>query len=169
MKKLLTISAIALAVMSGSAMAAKDVSFVGTVTDVTCDLNPTVNGATQNLISLGTVAKGATGTGVDFSLKADTASTACANLPGKTSIVFTGPMTAAGLAATSGAATDAIVVLKAKNDTANNVAPITQMDNTRVFDSTKIGTDGAQYTAALKGGAVAGDFHSTVSYMVAYH
>lgn len=40
-KNLLAVSALALAVMSGSALAASgDVQFLGVVTDTTCDVNP---------------------------------------------------------------------------------------------------------------------------------
>lgn len=57
-KHLLTVSALALAVMSGSALAANggDVQFIGTVTDTTCDIVPEANGAVSNVVQLGNVA-----------------------------------------------------------------------------------------------------------------
>ncbi|EFA3718433.1 TPA: hypothetical protein OBQ40_003318 [Escherichia coli] len=67
MKKLMIASAIAMAMTVGSAMAAdlgsqqKEIQFLGTVSEVTCDISAVVDGAVDNVVQLGTVKKGEMG------------------------------------------------------------------------------------------------------------
>lgn len=170
-KNLLVVSALAMAVLSGSAMAANEVQFLGVVTDTTCDLVPEVNGSVKNLVQLGTVQKGATGTLVDFTLKADPAAPGCAtaDLAGKVATIgWGGPFDTTGLKPQGGAATDAYVLLATKNAQTTAIQNITSTHSNADFDAEKLTTDGAQFTAALKGGQVVGDYSSAAAYVVAY-
>lgn len=181
-KHLLTVSALALAVMSGSALAANggDVQFIGTVTDTTCDIVPEANGAVSNVVQLGNVATSTAaaaagdtsnqGTVVNFALKPK-AGTTC-NPAGMTnaSFAFAGPLEVTGLAPQSGAATDAMVKLSAVNATGgahdiNKTQSVSQVTLTDLNDAAK----GAQFSAQLIGGAQAGDYNSAVAYVVAYN
>lgn len=171
-KNLLTVSALALAVLSGSAMAANEVQFLGVVTDTTCDLVPEVSGAVKNMVQLGSVQKGATGTAIDFTLKADAAAPGCGttDLAGKVATIgWGGPFNATGLTAQSGAATDAITLIKTKNAQTTPVQAITSSTTNANFDAEKLTTDGAQFTAQLQGGQVVGDYQSAAAYVVAYN
>lgn len=169
-KNLLAVSALALAVMSGSAMAANEIQFLGVVTDTTCDLTPSVNGGVNSLVQLGSVTKNAISTTpVDFVLKADPAATGCGNLTGKATIGWNGPFNSEGLKAQGGAATDAVTLISTKNAQTTAVQSITQSHLSIDFDATKLTTDGAQFTATLKGGNDIGDYNSTAAYVVAYN
>ncbi|MBC6504702.1 fimbrial protein [Citrobacter freundii] len=171
-KNLLAVSALALAVMSGSAMAANEVQFLGVVTDTTCDLTPSVNGSVNGLVQLGSVTKTATGTPVDFALKADPTAPGCgtADLQGKVATIgWNGPFNTDGLKPQSGTATDAVALIASKNAQTTAIQPITQSHLSAGFDASILTTDGAQFTAALKGGAVAGDYQSAAAYVVGYN
>ncbi|MBC3378678.1 fimbrial protein [Serratia fonticola] len=170
-KNLLVVSALAMAVLSGSAMAANEVQFLGVVSDTTCDITPVVNGSVKNLVQLGTVAKGITGNPVDFTLKADPNAPGCgtADLAGKVATIgWGGPLDTTGLKPQGGLATDAYVLLATKNATTTAVQSITSTHSNADFDAEKLTTDGAQFTAALKGGQVVGDYSSAAAYVVAY-
>ncbi|EAT8962729.1 fimbrial protein [Salmonella enterica] len=173
-KQFLAVSALALAVMSGSALAApQDVQFVGAVTDATCNIKPEVGGTTGNYVQMGTVAKGGVQqTGIPFTLKAvpGTGNNAC-TLTGMStaSVSWVGNFDSDGLKAQSGAAYDAKAIIEPVNAKAN--APITNANTTSEFDSNKLtatNPDGLQFTAKLKGGSQAGDYVSSAAFVVAY-
>lgn len=175
-KSLFAVSALALAVMSGSAMAANDVQFIGAVTDTTCNLVPEVNGATVNVVHLGTVATGAAGKPVEFTLKrgSDAGCSALTNTGAPTSatIGWQGPFNAAGLSNQSGTATGAVMTLKTVN-AKDTQKTITNAVSSADFDVSKIATsagtaDGAKFEATLTGGATAGTFISSAAFAVAY-
>lgn len=171
-KQLLAVSALALAVMSGSALAANEVQFLGVVTDSTCDLTPSVNGSVNVLVQLGSVKKGGTGSTVDFALKADPTVTGCGtnDLQGKVATIgWNGPFNGEGLKTQTGAATDAVALISSKNAQTTAVQAITQSHLSADFDASILTTDGAQYTAALKGGTAVGDYQSAAAYVVAYN
>lgn len=169
-KNLLAVSALALAVMSGSALAANgEVQFLGVVTDTTCDLKPETGGAVNNLVQLGTVAKSTAGNVVNFALKADPAAPGCAALTGKATIGWTGPFSVTGLKAQSGLATDAWTKIDTVNAQTTAAQNINSTHLSSDFDAAKLTTDGAQFTAQLNGGTIVGDYQSAAAFVVAYN
>ncbi|HHA7952860.1 TPA: fimbrial protein [Salmonella enterica] len=181
-KSALAISALSLAMLSGVASAtvndanlnANNVRFLGTVTDTTCNLIPYVNGSATNVVNVGTVAKGLDGTAVEFLLKPDGKNQCDAivdtNTPAnnKTAhIAFMGALTDTGLANQTGTAVDAYVEIVAINST-QTTDPITQSDDVRQIAGTTLVTDGAKFTAKLKGGQTVGDYQSAIAYQVSY-
>ncbi|CAD6106152.1 fimbrial protein [Escherichia coli] len=178
MKKVFIASAIAMAMASGSAAANQqaEVQFLGVVTEVTCDITPSVNGNTSSVVQLGTIQKGQSGQWVDFALKAkDPAAAGCAGLTGANkvaTVVFQGPLGDKGLENTSGTATDATVSLKTVNakDTAEQT--INKTTNSINFAAEKILSDGYQFKAQLNSDNVtgtAGTFDSALAYAVVYN
>ncbi|HII3146300.1 TPA: fimbrial protein PefA [Citrobacter braakii] len=169
-KNLLAVSALALAVMSGSALAANgEVQFLGVVTDTTCDLKPEVGGTVNNLVQLGTVAKSTAGTVVNFALKADAAQAGCAALTGKATIGWAGPFSNNGLKAQSGLATDAWTKIDTVNADTTPAQNINSTHLSSLFDATKLTSDGAKFTAQLNGGLIAGNYQSAAAFVVAYN
>ncbi|MGS0639263.1 fimbrial protein [Citrobacter sp. VF227] len=169
-KYLLAVSALALAVMSGSAMAASgEVQFLGVVTDVTCDLKPEVGGAVNNLVQLGTASTGGAGNEVGFTLKADGTQAGCQNLTGNVTIGWSGPFDANGLKAQSGLASDAWTRIYAVNAVTTPLQDINSGTLSTDFDATKLTTDGAQFNAYLNGGGIVGDYQSAAAFVVAYN
>ncbi len=174
-KQFLAVSALALAVMSGSALAApQDVQFVGAVTDSTCNIKPEVGGTTGNFVQMGTVTKGTEQqTGTAFTLKAvpGTGTTNACTLTGMTtaSVSWVGNFDTDGLKAQSGAAHDAYAIITPVNAKAST--PITSANTTSEFESNKLTAatpEGLQFTAKLKGGKQAGDYVSSAAFVVAY-
>lgn len=169
-KNLLTVSALALAMMSGSVLAANgEVQFLGVVTDTTCNLKSEIGGAVSNLVQLGTVAKSTAGTAVNFALKADAAQSGCSSLAGKATIGWAGPFSTTGLKAQSGLATDAWTKIDTVNAQTTAVQNINSTHLSSDFDATKLTTDGAQFTAQLNGGNITGDYRSAAAFVVAYN
>ncbi|MBC6504654.1 fimbrial protein PefA [Citrobacter freundii] len=173
-KQLLALSALTLALMYGSAMAAHgDVQFTGVVTNTTCDVNPGVGGAVNNLVQLGTAAPGGQGSIVNFSLKPDMTQAGCTGLTGANTVTITwnGPFDANGLTAQSGAATDAWTEITHTNATGTAVT----IDATSLSSSISgdefiaNGGDGATFTAQLNAGNNPGDYVSAAAYIVAYN
>lgn len=171
-KNLLAVSALALAVMSGSALAASgDVQFLGVVTDTTCDVNPGVNGAVNSVVQLGTAPINDKGGTVDFSLKPDMSQAGCQNLTNASTVTigWTGPFDGNGLKLQSGAATGAWTEIKTTNATANQTINTTNLSADIAGDVfIANGGEGMKFTAQLNGGATAGDYHSAAAYVVAY-
>lgn len=173
-KQFLAVSALALAVISGSALAApQDVQFVGVVTDMTCDIKPEVNGTTGNYVQLGSVKASTTGSDIQFALKADagTGANSCGTMAAnKTATVsWIGSFDANGLTANSGAATDAVALIKTVNSSAAQQVTMTSGANEADFNAANLtnGT-GLKFTAALKGGAQKGDYISSAAFLVQY-
>ncbi|ECC9924305.1 fimbrial protein PefA [Salmonella enterica subsp. enterica] len=172
-KNLLAVSALALAVMSGSALAASgDVQFIGVVTDTTCDVNPGVNGSVSNLVQLGTAETGNTGPLVNFSLKPDMTQSGCQGLTNTNAVTigWAGPFDANGLTAQSGTATDAWTEIKHTNATVLTTITASSLSSVMTGDVfIANGGQGATFTAQLNGGATAGDYQSAAAYVVAYN
>ncbi|MEG2398562.1 MAG: fimbrial protein [Citrobacter sp.] len=170
-KNLLAVSALALAVMSGSALAANgEVQFLGVVTDTTCDLKPEAGGTVNNLVQLGTVAKNTAGPVVNFALKADATQAGCAALTGKATIGWSGPFSTTGLKAQSGVASDAWTKIDTVNaDGAQVVQNINSTHLSSDFKADLLTIDGAKFTAQLNGGGTAGDYQSAAAFVVAYN
>lgn len=172
-KNLLAISALALVVMSSSAMAASnEVTFLGAVTNTTCDLTTTVGGVAQpnGVVQLGTVAPNAEGKTVAFALKAaNPADPACAALTSTDTATVSwasSSLGATGFGITSGAAADSLVLVNSLN--AKTPGAINANTSIVDFAADKVLTDGLQFDAKLKGGATIGDFKSVASFAVAY-
>lgn len=171
MKKSIIASIIALGVLGGTAHAANEVTFLGTVSATTCDLTTSVNGAAQpnQVVQLGTVAKGVTGQPVDFAMKpANPTAPGCQNLAQKTATVSwaSAALDGEGFGATSGAAGDAKVLVDSVNS--KNPGAVNANASTVDFDANNLTTDGLKFTAKLKGGQTEGDFKSVASFAVAY-
>lgn len=175
MKKLFSLSVLSLALLSGNALAGNgEIRFIGAVTDVTCNLVPSVGGSVNNTIQLGTASLTTPATAVDFSLKSDMAAD-CSALQDDdvVSIAFMGPLNDAGLANQSGLATDAIVEIKSVNATAaaDNTVVIKQGSDKRAFKGSLFstaGAAGAQFTAQLVGKTEQGDYQSALAFAVSY-
>lgn len=171
MKKLMIASAIAMAMVAGSAMASTgNVKFFGNVSAITCDLTPEVGGGLVDTIQLGTVASTGQGDDIPFTLKATSAAGGCANLATKTAnIAWTGPLGAQGFENQGGLAADAYVAVKTVNGKSAPEQTVTSSDSTVDFDAAKATTDGFQFTATLHGNnSAAGDFRSVAAYAVTY-
>ncbi|BAT36929.1 predicted fimbrial protein [Escherichia albertii] len=171
MKKLMIASAIAMSFFGGSAVASQgDIQFFGNVTEVTCDVTPEVDGNVTDLVQLGTVKKGETGKEIDLVFKATSpAGDECSSLSsGNTaSVAWMGNLTADGIGAQGGLASDAYVILKPANGQADDA--ITSANYVATFDAEKVTNgDGLQFKAQLKGGSIPGDFRSAAAYAVTY-
>lgn len=171
MKKSIIASIIALGVLGGTAHAANEVTFLGSVNAATCDLTTSVNGAAQpnQVVQLGTVQAGQTGTAVEFAMKpADASAQGCQNLNTKTVTVSwaSSALNADGFGATSGAATDAVVLVNSVNS--KTPGAVNANTSTVDFDGANLTTDGLKFNAQLKGGQTEGDFKSVAAFAVAY-
>lgn len=172
-KNLLAVSALALAVMSGSALAASgDVQFLGVVTDTTCDVNPGVNGAVNSVVQLGTASTNGKGSIVNFSLKPDMSQTGCQNLAtGNTvTIGWTGPFDGNGLKAQSGVADDAWTEIKTTNATVDKTINTTNL-SAEIAGVQFIANNGQgmTFSARLNGVTKTGDYQSAAAYVVGYN
>ncbi|MCO5784426.1 hypothetical protein [Citrobacter meridianamericanus] len=173
------ISSLALAVMSGSAMAGINggqVEFSGVVANATCDIGLVSNGSSSNVIDLGT----ASTTGnkqssqVSFVLQPSNACTVTPTTTGSTTattqtqanISFTGNFDSVGLKPTSGSATDARLKLIAANSVSENTE-INKSNNSAAFTLAEL-NKGASFKTYLQAGALSGDYHSNLVYSVTY-
>lgn len=169
MKRLMVASAIAMAIVANFAMAQHgDVKFFGNVSEITCDVTPSIDGSVSDLVQLGTVSPKGEGEDKSFILKAKNISGGdCSALAGKTaSIAWTGNLTSEGIGAQGGLARDAYVILAPENGKAHNA--INASNNIAEFDAGKLAAEGFKFTAKLKGGDMAGDFQSAAAYVVTY-
>lgn len=190
MKKSMIASLVALGLVSGLAQADdKEIKFVGSVTAVTCDIEPSVDGADTmlpNTIQLGTVATGERGNVVDFRFKPSVTAgnqTSCDNMQdnGTVSLTWTGDtfsgkglgiipaLDANGNLSNTAQATDAFVEITPKN--ASNGGSFIQASNTThefAPSALKTGGDGLQYQAVLQGGQVAGAFQTAAKFNFSY-
>ncbi|EFN9665144.1 fimbrial protein [Escherichia coli] len=170
MKKLMIASAIAMTMTAGSAMASQgDIQFFGNVTEVTCDVTPSVDGSVVDLIQLGTVTKNGKGDEKHIKFKATNASgDQCTALAGKTAtFTWTGNLGENGFNAQSGLANDAYVIFTPVNATDGN-NPITASQQTAAFDAQTVTTDGFEFKAQLQGGQEIGDFRTAAAYAITY-
>ncbi|HGE5896224.1 TPA: fimbrial protein [Escherichia coli] len=173
MKKSIIASIIALGVLGGTAHAANEVTFLGAVNAATCDLTTSVNGAAQpnQVVQLGTVQVGKEGTAVDFAMKpADAAAPGCQGLDTKTVTISwaSAALNADGFGATSGAASDATVLVNNVNAKTNPGAAVNANASSVEFNGADLKADGLKFQAKLKGGQTEGDFKSVASFAVAY-
>ncbi|EAM7383124.1 fimbrial protein PefA [Salmonella enterica] len=185
-KSALAISVLSLAMLSGAASAtvndtnlgANNVRFLGTVSQITCNLVPHVNGSATNVVNVGVVSTGTgtahtQGTKIPFTLKPDNKNTnADAGCPAITdstqaNISFMGALDSNGLNNQSGTATDSYVAIVATNADDNSTV-VTQGKNVRVVAGKALKEQGAMFTAQLFGGQTAGSYESAIAYQVQY-
>ncbi|HAU2802511.1 TPA: fimbrial protein PefA [Salmonella enterica] len=173
-KNIIAASLFSLLTLTGSTVASTgDIQFNGVVTSTTCDVKPSVGGAVNNLIQLGTVAPSAQGSLVNFSLKPDISQNGCSALTSTNvvTISWTGTFNANGLAAQSGAATDAWTEIKHTNATgAATTINATSLSSSIAGDKfIESSGQGALFTAQLNGGSKPGDYQAAAAYMIAYN
>ncbi|EAB9083128.1 fimbrial protein, partial [Salmonella enterica subsp. enterica] len=100
----------------------------------------------NQVVQLGTVAKGAEGNFVNFAMKpADPTAGGCQNLTGKTATVSwaSAALDGEGFGATSGAATDSKVLVESVNS--KNPGAVNANASTVDFDANNLTTDGLQF------------------------
>lgn len=176
LKNIILSSAVAAAMMSGFAHAADngEVSFLGAVTSKTCDIEVTVGGSVNNLVQLGNTAKGQSSVPVPFELTLKDAAACDLTAAGVTGAFVTWDsvsLNSNGISNLRGTATDADVVLKAKNSkTADEL--VTKAKNSIEFLPATISTDKAfKFEANIKSDAVtgtAGSVDTTAAFTVHY-
>lgn len=173
-KNILGVSALILAVCSGTAIAADnggEVQFSGVVSDTTCNIVPSVGGAEGAVVQLGTVATSETGESVAFSLR-PAAGSQCgdASLTGAVFNFVSSSMNSVGVGNSSGTATDANMTLQAVNAIGGPV-DIKQGSTTAEVAMNDLNdpAKGAQFEVQLIGGAVPGNYLSSVTYSVYYN
>ncbi|HIA2993562.1 TPA: hypothetical protein ACWP3Y_004728 [Escherichia coli] len=176
MKKLMIASAIAMTMTAGSAMAALgdaasrgQVQFLGTVAAKTCDVVVDSEGAVNNLIQFGQVAKRGN---VEKTFTVKLKDPACVDNMTQAHFTWASPaFTTAGIGIQSGAATDAVVELKAVSDgnTTNDTALITSANSAVTFNLVqgKVG-EGFKYNAKFVAGDKVGTFETAAAYAIVY-
>lgn len=170
MKKLMIASAIAMAMVAGSAMASTgDVQFFGNVSATTCDVTPSVDGSVVDLVQLGTVTKNGKGEEKHIKFKATNPSgDQCSALDGKTAtFTWSGNLGENGINAQSGLADDAYVIFTPVNATDGN-NPITASQQTAAFNASDVIKNGFEFKAQLQGKDKVGDFRTAAAYAITY-
>ncbi len=174
MKKTLISSVVALAaIVGGAANAAPnanagtlDLNFSGTVSTTTCALDPSVGGVSgKNTVALGQTNPNTLGADVEVVFKPTTDSVASCNA-GNTDFVMQwegvgSQINANGLQASSGAASDSYVQIKATNSKTNVNKMATTERFQYEFEPSVVKGDGLKYTMNLKGGSIVGDMMAT--------
>ncbi len=182
MKKNIIASLVALGMVSGLAQAAEhDVTFTGSVTTVTCDLQVSgdgVNGNLPNMVDLGQAKLGGAGGKVQkFVFKPSQTGgnqAACDAMEASKTATLTWYGTTfdgTGLGKTGGTAEGAYVKLMATNAKgANNNQPVVASGVAHEFsaDKLKTGGEGLQYSAQLIPGSSAGSFEAVARYAFDY-
>lgn len=174
MKKLMIVSAIAMTMAAGSAMAALgdmgsqgQVQFIGTVATTTCDVVIDGAGAVNNLIQFGVATKGQK-IQKQFSVKFKDPD--CVHGMSKAYFTWVSPnFNSQGIANQSGSSSDSWVKLNAVSgtNTSSTVASITSTNNAVEFDIADA-TEGFEYQAELNAGQVPGTFETAAAYSVVY-
>ncbi len=173
MKKLILASVVAMAMSAGVAQAnTGDLQFIGSVSDVTCDIVVENEGVVTNVIQLGTTPVGDKAAPVEFALKA--ADPAACNL-GNTAnaeVAWASPtINSLGLGNGGGTATGTDMTLTA---TSADGGPkvIKKGSNFANFKAADVNGDGfkfeAQLDAATSGTATVGTFTAAAAFAVAY-
>ena len=173
MKLVFIASSIAMSMAAGTAMASHgDIQFFGNVSETTCDLVPEVEGNVNNLVQLGTVTKQQTGKEVSVKFKAKKPSDAsCTALTAQktASFAWSGNLTADGIGAQSGLASDAYVILTPVDAKYNDVEPIKASNTSTDFSAYKVTGAGIEYKAKLQGKDKVCDFKTATAYAVTYN
>lgn len=171
LKKIAVMSSLAIAMFSGLANAADsgEVHFFGAVTAQTCDVETVVDGATSNLIQLGSVVVGQSGEAKDFMIKLkDPAKCDVTNTPAAYVNWSSTSLVANGLKNTSGSAKDAQITLTAVNAKTANTA-VNSTANDIEFVSSAVKQDGGfKFKAQLTGGQEKGSVETSAAFAVRY-
>lgn len=171
----LSVPALVIALSATSASyAATDINFTGSVSTITCNTtvdlpSPSSASIATNTIDLGAVAKNATGTDVEFSIKPDSTCNAELSATNTASVIWTGTFDTTGLKpSASAAASDARVELFTANAQTTAVSRVASGALTSVFAGNTFKTDGAKFTAKLKAGGNGGTFSAVATYTMSY-
>ncbi|ENB7079785.1 TPA: hypothetical protein H1V22_004597 [Salmonella enterica] len=167
------ISSLALAIMSGSAMAninGGEIQFSGSVSSTTCDIQVLTASGQSNTVELGNAEPGASFTPINFTLQPATACNVLSGgsaAPGTQALVsFTGPFDNSGIKPTYGEASDARLKLKSTNSVTQG-QEITKTKTNTIFTMEEF-NKGAGFTAELVPGTKTGDWHTSLAYVVTY-
>lgn len=172
MKKLAIASLILGTITSGAASAAQsgEVRFIGTVTDVTCNITPEIDGLTSNVINLGTMKTDGSGAkDVEFQLVPSTKE--CLEKTNASVVWQSAAFTNNGLANTQGDAKGVSIQLTAVNSVtpnqniSGNMQNITFGDGKDKIGAFKFKTKMVKNTS---GEITAGTVASSASYAVSY-
>ncbi|EEW1616128.1 TPA: hypothetical protein J5U03_002755 [Escherichia coli] len=179
MKKLMIASHIAMAMAASSAMATVqqgsqgEVQFVGTVAAKTCDVIVSGDGAVNNQIQFGVVNVGGNEK-KEFTIKLKDPT--CIATPARAAsstakfMWYSPALSEKGFKNQSGTATNAYVVLNAKDgadNTPTNSDVITDLNNAVDFNIS-LPEKGFVYEATLHAGDIPGSFGTAASYTIAY-
>ncbi|MGL5842843.1 MAG: hypothetical protein ACRCYK_13780 [Aeromonas hydrophila] len=178
MKTIFVVSALALVVNSGSALAAPlTLNFSGTVSNVTCELVAYVNGVQTFDVDLGTVKPNEQGEIKNIVLKQAPGPNSCdllvdpnepASAATKAMITWTSPQfNNQGLPAMSGTAMDAWVEIKSGNDVINSGNAHVERAVTAATALAATGA-GILFTARLQGGTQTGPMYAQATVAVNY-
>ncbi|EAR9301721.1 fimbrial protein [Salmonella enterica] len=171
MKKKLTIAALVMGSLAAGAASANggEVQFIGSVTDVTCDISPEVNGVLKNTVELGTMKTDGSGSqAVDFKLVPRDA--ACLAKTDASVGWASAGFDSIGLANMKGDATGASIKLITLNSSVPNTAITSNNQNVEFSKAGGIGAleFQAQLVKTGTAAATAGTVISSASYSVAY-
>lgn len=177
MKKIILASAVVTALTAGSAFAAQNVTFVGSVLNSTCNLEVGGPDAQGIEVPLGQVnvsttgANAVTNKGIEkvFTLKpAGGAACTVAGNMNKVAITWHGDMNGQGLTSKTGA-TDSYVTIKTDGGD-DDTAVISLGNNVSSFAKDKLNSaDGLKFKAQLVAGTQEGAFSSPASFTLSYN
>ncbi|MBO2656073.1 hypothetical protein I6M49_21760 [Shewanella algae] len=148
------------------------VNFTGSVSKITCNIEPEINGGEVNTIQLGVVGADETGDLVSFSLR-PTPGSSC-DLGDDTTGIKSSSVTwvssalnSVGLGNQTGAASDAYALLKSAGSSPSDVTRDNPVASFTRADLT--GNAGAMpFTIQLKAGKTVGAYAASATYLVAY-
>lgn len=174
MKKLILASVVAMAMSAGVAQAnTGDLQFIGSVSDVTCDIVVENDGVVTNVIQLGTTKPGEKANPVEFALKAaDPAACTLGTTTTSAEVAWASPtINSAGLGNGGGTAGGTDMTLTATSAD-GGAKPIKKGSNFANFKAADVNGDGfrfeAQLDAATSGAATVGTFTAAAAFAVAY-
>ncbi|HFL4980891.1 TPA: hypothetical protein ACG34Y_004926 [Escherichia coli] len=174
MKKLMIVSAIAMTMAAGSAMAnvqqgsQGEVQFVGAVAAKTCDVVITGDGAVNNQVQFGVVNVSDIAT---KEFKVSLKDPKCISGSNKATFAWYSPaLSDTGIKNQSGTAKDSYVELKGKDGATNTPSRtdlITALNNSLDFTVSQAEM-GFEYEATLHAGTTPGSFGTAASYTIVY-
>ncbi|EES0777514.1 fimbrial protein [Escherichia coli] len=173
MKKLILTSVVAMAMSAGVAQAnTGDLQFIGSVSDVTCDIVVENEGVVTNVIQLGTTKPGEKADAVEFALKAADPATCTLGTTQNAEVAWASPtINSLGLGNGGGTAGGTDMTLTATSADGGS-KPIKKGSNFATFKAADVNGDGfkfeAQLDAATSGAATVGTFTAAAAFAVAY-
>ncbi|HBM9250536.1 TPA: fimbrial protein [Escherichia coli] len=173
MKKLILTSVIAMAMSAGVAQAnTGDLQFIGSVSDVTCNIVVENDGVVTNVIQLGTTTPGAKAAPVDFALKAADPTACTLDAVTSAEVAWASPtINSTGLGNGGGTATGTNMTLTAVSAT-GGAKPIKKGSNFATFTAADVNGNGFKFQAQLDAetsqAATVGSFTAAAAFAVAY-